>query len=61
MTADSPLPFAGGRIKEVKPLSFIYAVDRALEPDICREMIRRFEAHPDQQYPGRIEIGRAHV
>jgi hypothetical protein len=54
MTADSHPPIAGGRIKEVKPLSFIYEIDRALEPDVCREMIRRFEANPDQQYPGRI-------
>ncbi len=54
MTADSHPPFAGGCIKEVKPLSFIYEVDRALEPDVCREMIGRFEANPDQQYPGRI-------
>ncbi len=54
MTGDRLSLFAGGRSKEVKPLSFIYEVDRALEADVCREMIRRFEAHPDQQYPGQI-------
>ncbi len=54
MTADSHQPFAGGRITEVRPLSFIYEVERALEPDVCREAIRRFEAHSHQQYPGRI-------
>lgn len=41
-------------MREVKPLSFIYEVDGALPPDVCREMIRRFEAKTDQQYPGRI-------
>ncbi len=39
---------------EVKPHSFIYEVHQALAGDVCREMIRRFEAKPDQQYPGRI-------
>ncbi len=52
--ADSHLPVAARTMREIKPLSFIYEVDRALEPDVCREMIRRFEANPDQQYPGRI-------
>ena len=41
-------------MKEVKPLSFIYEVENALAPDICREMVRRFEANTDQQYQGRI-------
>ena len=54
MTANSPAAVRGGSIKEVRPLSFIYEVERALEPDVCREMIRRFEAHPDQHYAGRI-------
>ncbi len=39
---------------EVKPLSFIYELKSALPADVCREMIRRFEANKDQQYPGRI-------
>lgn len=46
--------FAGGRIREVKPLSFIYEVKGALPADVCAEAIRRFEARADQQYPGRI-------
>ncbi len=44
-------------INEVKPLSFIYEVQGALAPDVCREMIRRFEANVGQQYPGRIGQG----
>jgi len=39
---------------EVKPLSFIYEIENALPDDLCREMIQRFEANKDQQYPGRI-------
>jgi hypothetical protein len=39
---------------EIKPQSFIYAIPRALAPDLCRDMIRRFEASKDQQYQGRI-------
>ena len=39
---------------EVKPLSFIYEIKNALPAEICREMIRRFEASKDQQYAGRI-------
>ncbi len=39
---------------EVKPLSFIYEIRRALPGDACREMIRRFEAKTVQQYAGRI-------
>lgn len=54
MTIHSHPLLAVGRVKEVKPLSFIYEVDRELESDVCREIIRRFEANPDQQYPGRI-------
>ena len=54
MTAGTPPSFAGGRIREVRPLSFIYEVERALAPDVCREAIRRFEAHPEQHYAGRV-------
>jgi hypothetical protein len=42
------------RFREVLPNSFIYEVDNALPPEICREMIRRFEERQDQQYLGRI-------
>jgi hypothetical protein len=41
-------------IREVKPGSFIYERPGALPGDWCEEMIRRFEAHPEQQNPGRI-------
>jgi len=41
-------------MREVKPLSFIYEIPSALARDVCREMIRRFEANRDQQYAGRL-------
>ena len=41
-------------IREVKPLSFIFEQHGALAPAVCREAIQRFEAHPDEQYEGRI-------
>jgi hypothetical protein len=41
-------------LQELKPFSFIYAVDGALDRDICRSMIARFEGSPEQQYPGRV-------
>ena len=44
---------------EVKPLSFIYEIKNALPGELCRDMIRRFEANADQQYAGRIGQGQA--
>lgn len=41
-------------IREVKPNTFIYEVNEALPGDVCREMIRRFEANTEEQYLGRI-------
>jgi Rps23 Pro-64 3,4-dihydroxylase Tpa1-like proline 4-hydroxylase len=41
-------------IVEVKPNSFVYEKRHALPPEACEEMIRRFEAHADEQYLGRI-------
>lgn len=41
-------------INEIKPNSFIFEIKGALPADVCREIIRRFEANPDQQYQGRI-------
>lgn len=41
-------------IQEIKPNSFIFEKKQALAADICNEMIRRFEADSDNQYPGRI-------
>jgi len=40
--------------QEVKPNSFIYERPNTLPADWCEEMIRRFEAHPEQQNKGRI-------
>ena len=40
--------------REVKPGSFIFARPNALPPAFCEEVIARFEAHPEQQHPGRI-------
>ena len=45
---------AGSAIREVKPLSFIYEIERALPADVCAEAIRRFEARVEQQHPGLI-------
>ena len=41
-------------IREVKPGSFIFERPGALPAAWCEEMIRRFEAHPEQQNAGRI-------
>ena len=48
------MALADARIREVKPLSFIYEKERALPADVCAEAIRRFEARADQQVAGRI-------
>jgi predicted 2-oxoglutarate/Fe(II)-dependent dioxygenase YbiX len=41
-------------INEVRRDTFIFEKHGALPTDICKEMIRRFEASPDDQYEGRI-------
>ena len=41
-------------IKELKPNTFIYEQQHALSAEVCEEMIRRFEANPEEQYQGRI-------
>ncbi len=46
--------FSDPRIREVKPLSFIYELAGVLPADVCREAIRRFEERVDQQVRGRI-------
>ena len=48
------MSLADARVREVKPLSFIYEKERALPADVCLEAIRRFEASADRQAPGRI-------
>ncbi len=52
------MSFAGGRLREVKPLGFIYEATESLPADVCREAIRRFESQAGQQYAGRIGDGR---
>ncbi len=51
------MTFADGRLREIRPLSFIYELAEALPADVCAEAIRRFELLADQQYPGRIGEG----
>lgn len=41
-------------IDELRPLSFVFEVQDGLPGDVCREMIRRFETHKEQQYEGLI-------
>jgi len=41
-------------IREIKVGSFIFERPLALSPAFCDEVIERFEAHPEQQYAGRI-------
>jgi len=41
-------------LREVKPGSFIFARPKALPPSFCEAVIERFEAHPEQQYAGRV-------
>lgn len=41
-------------IKEIKPNSFIFEIKGALPGDVCKEILRRFEANPEQQYEGRV-------
>lgn len=54
MYHDSTQSTALTSIKEVKDGSFIFLKENALPADICREMIRRFEANESDQYKGRI-------
>jgi hypothetical protein len=41
-------------IRELAPSSFVFEMVRALSSDACRDIVRRFEAAVDEQYPGRI-------
>lgn len=41
-------------IREIEAGSFIFERPLALSPAFCDEVIERFEAHPEQQYAGRI-------
>jgi len=41
-------------LAEVKPNTFIFEKHGALDPDICRQAIERFEVSTEEQYEGRI-------
>ena len=41
-------------IREIIPNSFIFEQINALPAELCDEMVRRFEASENEQYPGRI-------
>ena len=47
-------PPSGINFRELKPGSFIYVLDNALQRETCEEMIHRFNTSTDQQYAGRI-------
>ncbi len=49
--SESVLDYA---LHELSRHSFIYEIRHALTRKVCDDMIRRFEAHPEQQYSGRI-------
>ncbi|HSS64024.1 MAG TPA: 2OG-Fe(II) oxygenase [Gammaproteobacteria bacterium] len=42
------------KLRQVKPLSFIYEAENALPETVCKDMVRRFEEAVDEQYEGRI-------
>lgn len=42
------------QLKEQKPQSFVYTVDDALTAPFCEDVVRRFEAAVEEQYPGHI-------
>jgi len=44
-------------IREVKPNTFIYEINKALPAELCDDMVARFEANPGQQHSGRIGHG----
>ncbi len=52
MTQPASVPLR--TIKEVKPHTFIFEKHNALPDFLCQDMIKRFEAHEAEQYPGRI-------
>lgn len=43
-----------GKFRELKPGSFVYALEQSLDLETCRSIIDRFESCPDQQHPGRL-------
>ena len=41
-------------LREITPGSFIFEIPGALSSEVCREMVRRFEACAPEQYAGRV-------
>ena len=41
-------------LREITPGSFIFELPGALSGEVCREMVRRFEACAPEQYAGRV-------
>ncbi len=41
-------------IREAKPNTFIFEKTGALPDALCDDVVRRFEAAPDEHYPGRV-------
>ncbi|MCG6867761.1 MAG: 2OG-Fe(II) oxygenase [Gammaproteobacteria bacterium] len=54
MYHDSSIRTRLSTLREVKPHSFIFEQDAALPDAVCDEMVARFEAAREEQYPGRI-------
>lgn len=54
MTSPDFTPTLPYRLSEITPGSFLYEIPHALTPDLCSEIIRRFEQSTDEQYPGRV-------
>lgn len=44
-------------LSEVKPESFIFTRENSIPESSCAEMIKLFEDHPEEQYPGAIGKG----
>ncbi len=41
-------------LNELLPNSYIFVCDQALSSEFCADTISRFEAHPSEQYAGRV-------
>ena len=54
MKQNKPAAIPDYVIREVKPHTFIFEVENALPAQLCRNMIERFEANPNDQYQGLI-------
>ena len=52
--AESASETAAADLHEVAPGSFVFVLPHALPSEVCREMVRRFEACAPEQYAGRV-------